>query len=228
MDIAPTTFQARCVCGQLMTIRSEQIGQHAVCPACNRTLIPVMAQNVTAPQPATSAIPVSTDSGNPDAALSDTFFSLHVSQWDNFWRYLTCAVFLLISGGVYLIPGLSLYANTIFGIILLVDLISVCLIFLSVRGTRYLINADRIELRSGVFTKEINWISINSVLDIQLKQTFIQRLLGIGAIRLKSTDVETPLLELNQIPEAHRVFEFLQRRVSRPSHGYTAPKHGAP
>jgi len=225
MDSEQTTFQARCLCGQSITISPNQIGSHLICPACSRTLIPVTAQSTQAilPAPAPSEAVIASPAKN---AAAPAVFNLSVSQWDNFWRYLTCAVFLIIASGVYLVPQFSEYANMIFGAVLLVALASAYFIFSSARSTRYLINADRIETRSGLFTKEINWISLNSVLDIQLKQSFIQRMLGIGVIRIKSTDHDTPLMVLNQIPQALKVFEFLQRRVSYLPHGYTEPIQG--
>ncbi|HTV48036.1 MAG TPA: PH domain-containing protein [Phycisphaerae bacterium] len=223
MGDEPTTFNVRCVCGKPVTILRENIGSHIICQSCNRTLIPVKAETMTEfVDPASSAA-----SGTPaQSAAGTSVFDLRVSQWDNFWRYVTCGVFQILAGGVYLIPELSGYANMIFGAVLLVDLISVYIIFSTARNKRYLINADRIETRTGIWTKEINWISLNSVLDIQLKQTLIQRLVGIGSIRIKSTDHDTPLMVLEQLPQAQSVFEFLQRRVSHLPHGYSTPTQG--
>ncbi len=110
---------------------------------------------------------------------------------------------------------LRAYGSIIFAVVLTVDVFAGFLIYLNSRNSRCLINADRVETQSGIFTKQIDWISLSSVLDIQLRQGFIQRLLGIGTIEIHSNDQVTPLMELHQIPQARKVFDYMQQQISR-------------
>ncbi len=166
------------------------------------------------------------DAGPPsdaaDQPMSDAVFDVVVSQWDNFWRYLTCLIILVIAAGAYKLPPLRPYAGIIFAVVLTVDVFAAFLIYLSSRNTRCLINSDRVETQSGIFTKQIDWISIRSVTDVQLRQSFLQRLLGIGSINIRSNDQVTPLMEIHHIPQARKVFEYMQQQSSR-SHN-TGPR----
>ncbi len=147
--------------------------------------------------------------------MADAVFDVAVSQWDNFFRYLTCIVVLAISAGTYKIPDLRAYAGIIFAVVLTVDVFAAFLIYLNARNSRCLINADRVETHTGIFARQIDWVSISSILDIQLRQGFIQRLLGIGTIEIHSNDQVTALMEIHQIPHARKIFEYMQQQISR-------------
>ena len=193
------------------------------CPSCGEMILSIArkcrhcGEFVDAP----AAQAAEADTGTPakdDSArnnMDDAVFNVSVSQWDNFFRYLTCGIVLVISAGAYKIPLLKAYGGIIFAVVLTVDVFAGFLIYLNSRNSRCLINADRVETQSGIFTKQIDWISISSVLDIQLRQGFIQRMLGIGTIEIRSHDQVTPLMEIHQIPQARKVFEYLQRQISR-------------
>lgn len=253
-------FAARCVCGRPFTILPETIGQHVVCPSCNRVLIPVVAEPVsgirlasTAPDsvapirelkecpacgkpvvPAenrcrhcgekltiASASPVATDqAGSTTAPVVDdspVVFVLRLSQWDNFWKYVTCLMVEILAMGMFLVPQLRPWAPMIVAGISCVVVITVFFIFLHARMTRCIISENRIETQKGIFTRQIDWVSLNCVLDIQLHQGFVQRLLGVGTIAVRSTDKITPLLEVPHVPRANQAFEFLQQQLNRRS-----------
>ena len=117
-EIAIQAFAAQCVCGRRLALDPTQIGRHVVCPACSRVIIPVLAEATSIPArslgdrgtfaeqaPATS----SHESPPPTATAVDDsapIIVLHLSQWDNFWKYLTCLMVEVLAGGLFLIPSL--------------------------------------------------------------------------------------------------------------------------
>ncbi|MGC9258526.1 MAG: PH domain-containing protein [Phycisphaerae bacterium] len=187
------------------------------CPACGEMILKAAhkcrycGEFVDAPGTTTAAA----TSATSEPTMTDPVFDVAVSQWDNFWRYLTGLVILVIAAGAYKLPPLQPYAGMIFAVVLTVDVFAAFLIYFGSRNHRCLIDADRVETQSGIFTKHIDWISLSSVLDIQLRQGVLQRMLGIGTIEIRSNDQMTPLLEIHQIPQAQKVFEYLQRQISR-------------
>ncbi len=191
------------------------------CPVCGEMILKAAhkcrycGEFIDTPRPKTTTETSTVTPASSEPARTDPVFDVAVSQWDNFWRYLTCLVILVITAGTYKLPPLRSYAGIIFSVVLTVDVLAAFLIYFGSRNRRCLIDMDRVETQSGIFTKQIDWISISSVLDIQLRQGVWQRLLGIGTIEIRSNDQETPLLEIHQIPQARKVFEYLQRQISR-------------
>lgn len=156
-----------------------------------------------------------TISADADAPQPEFVFRVSTSQWDNFFKYVICAVILIISAGVYLIPTVRPYAGIIFGSVLLVDCLAVFLIYSGTRSSRCFVGPERIELHSGIFTRQIDWISLTSIQDMQLRQGAIERALNIGTITIKSMDQTTPMLEFYQIPKARKLFTYMQEQVAR-------------
>ena len=142
-------------------------------------------------------------------------YRVSTSQWDNFFKYMVCLIVAILAASVYLVPKLRPYAGIIFGSVLIVDMLVVFLIYLGTRSSRCFVGPQRVELHSGVFTRQIDWISLASIQDMQLRQGFIQRVLKIGTITIKSLDETTPVLELYQIPKARKIFSYIQEQVAR-------------
>ena len=228
-EIAIQAFAAQCVCGRRLALDPTQIGRHVVCPACSRVIIPVLAEATSIPArslgdrgtfaeqaPATS----SHESPPPTATAVDDsapIIVLHLSQWDNFWKYLTCLMVEVLAGGLFLIPSLRPWAAMIVAAVSGVVVITAFFVFLHARMTRCIISENRIETQKGIFTRQIDWVSLNCVLDIQLHQGFVQRILGVGTICVRSTDKITPLLEVPHVPRAKMAFNFLQEQLNRRS-----------
>lgn len=142
-------------------------------------------------------------------------YRVSTSQWDNFFKYIVCLVVAILASGVYLLPTLRPYAGIIFFSVLIVDLVVVFLIYLGTRSSRCFVGPERVELHAGVFTRQIDWISLASIQDMQLRQGVTQRMLKIGTIIIKSLDETTPVLELYQIPKARKIFSYIQEQVAR-------------
>jgi membrane protein YdbS with pleckstrin-like domain len=178
-----------------------------------------------------AANPASMDEATGGEDKIQFAFCVSTSQWDNFFKYIVCLIVAILAASVYVIPSLRPYAGIIFGSVLMVDLIVVFLIYFGTRASRCFVGPERVELHAGVFTRQIDWISLASIQDMQLRQGFIQRSLKIGTIIIKSMDETTPVMELYQISKAHKIFSYIQEQVARikraPRWGPTS-RHHAP
>ena len=78
---------------------------------------------------------------------------------------------------------------------------------------RYRISNYRIDYERGFLSKDITTLELWHVEDLAFHQTIIDRLVGIGTIRVMSHDDTMPDLHMHGIPDARKIFEELKQRV---------------
>ena len=88
-------------------------------------------------------------------------------------------------------------------------------IYLDTSNNRCIIRANRIDTESGIFSKKSDQLELFRVTDLELKQSVMERVLGIGTILIKSSDPISPTLELYQIPQARSIYQYLQNQIPR-------------
>ena len=69
------------------------------------------------------------------------------------------------------------------------------------RCFRYSISDQRIRVTQGVFNKRTDSVELYRVKDVVLLQPFGLRLFGVGNVELRTSDMTTPLLTLNAVPD---------------------------
>ncbi|HZN64795.1 MAG TPA: PH domain-containing protein [Tepidisphaeraceae bacterium] len=84
---------------------------------------------------------------------------------------------------------------------------------LIVRQVRYCISNYRIDYERGLLGKKIDTMELWHVDDINFRQSFFDRLMGVGTIVVFSDDQTTPNLELKGLPNPREIFEKLKQRV---------------
>jgi membrane protein YdbS with pleckstrin-like domain len=106
---------------------------------------------------------------------------------------------------------LAQYSTIVWSIIAIVILWQVVEVFIAltrIRTTMYTITTQRVILESGVFSKEVQEIDLRYVDDTQFRQSFIQRMLGIGSVVIVSKDVASHTLR--GIPDPRGVRELIR------------------
>ncbi|RMG97936.1 MAG: PH domain-containing protein [Deltaproteobacteria bacterium] len=96
---------------------------------------------------------------------------------------------------------------------LLVPFFGLIWTYLQVRTTRYTLDARRIEIERGIFTKSVRSLELRRVLDVGYRQTLLDRITGDGRIEIVSTDQSDPKLEIHGLPDSRSIFEALRDAV---------------
>ncbi len=111
------------------------------------------------------------------------------SQWTNFWWFASCLLVLPIPVAIWK--------------------------WLTVRCTTYTLTSQRFRVATGVLNRVFDDLELYRVKDITVNQPLVQRMLGLGTIRMVTSDATTPELVLGAIPGALEVHDTLRHEVER-------------
>lgn len=78
------------------------------------------------------------------------------------------------------------------------------------RSLRYKITDRTIDYEAGLLTRRVETLQLWRVHDIDLRQTFMERLLDIAEIRVFTRDASDPELVIRGLPASRELFEALK------------------
>lgn len=111
------------------------------------------------------------------------------SQWTNFWWFAACILVIPIPVAIWK--------------------------WLTVRCTTYTLTSQRFRVSKGVLNRVFDDLELYRVKDITVTQALVERMLGLGTIRMVTSDATTPEVVLGAIPEALGVHEVMRNEVER-------------
>jgi uncharacterized membrane protein YdbT with pleckstrin-like domain len=127
----------------------------------------------------------------------------------------------IIAGVVFSVPTGG--AVWLFVVLLLVALWGgLILYYVYLRyGMSYELTSQRLVHKVGLFSQTTNRIEVIDVDDVSFHQSFIERLMGVGTIRILSSDTSDPMLVIRGIDEVKRISNMIDnvRRDERRRRG---------
>jgi uncharacterized membrane protein YdbT with pleckstrin-like domain len=81
----------------------------------------------------------------------------------------------------------------------------------NLKSSFYRLTPDRLEYQRGLLGRKVDNIDLFRVMDYQMERSIIDRLFGIGTIKLLTSDKTNPELLLYKIKNPKRVFEILAK-----------------
>ncbi|HEY2730074.1 MAG TPA: PH domain-containing protein [Polyangia bacterium] len=90
---------------------------------------------------------------------------------------------------------------------------------LVLRSHRYGVSNQRIMVESGVLSKSLAEIDVRTIDDITFRQTFVERLLGIGQISILSSDPSNARVRLVGVPDPRQVRELIRNSAYQATRG---------
>ena len=87
--------------------------------------------------------------------------------------------------------------------------------WLRCKGTQLTITSDRTRLRKGILSKSITEVWHQDVRNVQLKQTFFQRLLGVGSLGISSAGQAGLEISVSGIRDPEQVKDLIDQHRRR-------------
>jgi len=113
------------------------------------------------------------------------------SQWKNFGVYCLCGLFCWLIVPIFF--GLVYYLQT------------KCKIFE--------LTTQRLKITSGVFTKITETLELYRVKDIETRQSFFSRLVGIENVQMNTSDASSPFVLIEAVPSSVGFADKLRNQV---------------
>ena len=113
------------------------------------------------------------------------------SQWKNFGVYLLCGLFCWLIVPIFF--ALARYLQT------------KCKIFE--------LTTQRLKITSGVFTKTTDTLELYRVKDIEARQPFLSRLVGVENVQLNTSDTSSPFVFIEAVPSSVGLADKLRNQV---------------
>jgi membrane protein YdbS with pleckstrin-like domain len=90
-----------------------------------------------------------------------------------------------------------------------------CRAWLFVHGEAYRLTSERFFVRRGILVRHNDEMEIIRINDVTLRQSLLERLLGIGTVTVISNDDTTPLVAMAALPEPEAVKEHVRTAAAR-------------
>jgi membrane protein YdbS with pleckstrin-like domain len=124
-------------------------------------------------------------------AAEDIVWRGSSSQWKNF--------------GVYLLCGLLCW--------LLVPIFFALARYLQTKCKVFELTTQRLKITSGVFTKVTETLELYRVKDIETRQPFFSRLVGIENVQMTTSDASSPIVLIDAVPSSVGFADKLRHQV---------------
>lgn len=99
--------------------------------------------------------------------------------------------------------------------LVIIGLIMFLVWWLKCKATKLTVTNDRTILRRGILSKSISEVWHQDVRNVQLDQTFFQRIFSVGRVGISSSGQSGVEIAVNGIPEPERVKELIDKHRRR-------------
>jgi uncharacterized membrane protein YdbT with pleckstrin-like domain len=113
------------------------------------------------------------------------------SQWKNF--------------GVYLLCGLLCW--------LIVPIFFALARYLQIKCKIFELTTQRFKITSGIFSKVTETLELYRVKDIETRQPFLSRLVGIENVQMNTSDASSPIVLVEAVPSSVGLADKLRNQV---------------
>jgi membrane protein YdbS with pleckstrin-like domain len=82
---------------------------------------------------------------------------------------------------------------------------------LKLRMTHYEVSSERIEYGTGIFDRKVDNLDMFRVVDIKLRRSFLDCIVGVGTVLLTTTDKSHPEFVFEKVRDARELYDVLKK-----------------
>lgn len=82
---------------------------------------------------------------------------------------------------------------------------------LALKSVRYQVTPERIEWSRGIFDRQVDNIDTFRIIDLSLRRSLLEALLGIGTVHLVTKDDSDPYFDFVKVPDCRRLYDIIKR-----------------
>jgi uncharacterized membrane protein YdbT with pleckstrin-like domain len=82
---------------------------------------------------------------------------------------------------------------------------------LRIRMTNYAVSSERIEYGTGVFDRRVDNLDMFRVIDIKLRRSFFDCIVGVGTVILTTTDKSHPQFVFEKIRNCQQLYDIIKK-----------------
>src|SRR5919204_361178 len=140
------------------------------------------------------------------------------SQWKNFGRYVLAAAMCAVVVVIFValsradspqIRNLSPYVL----ILLAVPLFTASVRYLQTKTKMYELTTERIKITEGVLSKVTDTLELYRVKDLETRQPFLYRLVGVENVQLNTSDTSSPFVFIQAVPRGVGLGDKIRNQV---------------
>ena len=115
---------------------------------------------------------------------------------------------LLRNWGQFILMGVIIFTSWYFGMLMILSVLILPVLIITYRmlfwrSISYKISPQQIKYGRGVFLRQVDFLEMYRIKDFDQHQSFLMNLIGIMHIRLMTSDISHPMLELKGIPKSN-------------------------
>ncbi len=141
------------------------------------------------------------------------------SQLKNLGYFIWCGIFCLL--GIAIFIALTHYQPGIAGlpglcgllVWLFIPIILALARYLQTKNNVFELTSERIKMTEGIFSKVTETLELYLVKDIEVRQPFSERLVGVENIQINTSDMSSPVVLLEAIPKSVGLADKLRNQV---------------
>jgi membrane protein YdbS with pleckstrin-like domain len=140
------------------------------------------------------------------------------SQWMNLGRFLFCGLLCALIVAMFVVagnmPSAALHRLSPFILLFLVAPIFMVLArYLQTKSKSYELTTERLKTTQGVFSKVTETLELYRVKDLETRQPFLYRMVGLENVQLNTSDASSPVVLIEAVSSSVALADKARNQV---------------